>query len=359
MKEKNKIISQRDYTILQSEFLDKDFILEPEYFNCRIDKGGKRFYVRYYDEENYIVAPSFSALIHTVTGVNPMLAAWMADKGKEESEFIKINSANYGTYVHILFSEIMKKKSVYLNEEWFFGDMEKFCDLNGHDFKDLKKWYRQAKRKICDDVIGFFCWLKDYNVKPIAMEYPLMHPQGLWAGTCDLICKLTIDEKEIIAMVDFKTTLTPFFEDNEIQLHAYKQLWDLEHPDLAIDKTFNYGCNNFRKKTLKKYLSGGKTGIFKPYQFKDQTDSKNVYKWEYYLSLFHGDKSNLLFDNKIEYDNYISIDKDSDLTNIMLEYDILKGLLNDLSEKVSENKEVQELVENLGEKLKDVQTNND
>ena len=346
-------ISNDFYTMLKAEFFDSEYIIEPEYYNCRIDKGGQRFYVRYFPDGSYIKAPSFSEVMNKVLGVNYYLAQWLSSLSKEQAEFESINSANYGTYLHILFGEIIRKRSVVLHEEWFQNDIEEFCTRMGYDYSELSRWYKQKKRKVCDDVIGFICWLKEYDVKPIAMEYPLMHPAGLWAGTCDLICKLTIKDKEIIAMVDFKSSLKVFFESHEIQLYAYSKLWNLEFPDLQIERVFNYGCNEFKRKTLKKFLTGGKSGNFKPYRFQDQTDSPNIYKWDQYIVIYHGQKENLEFSTTFEYDMLGMVDRDSDLSDILLEYDVIEGLIDKIkTDKISENKEVQEIVENLEGELK-------
>lgn len=361
---KSIVLKDEDLTVLEAEFLDKDYIIEPVYHNCRIDKGGQRFYVRYFDEGNYIKAPSFSEIMNKVLGVDYFLAQWMAEKGKEKAEFIARNSAAYGTYMHIIFSEILRGKTVPLDENWFFNEIEIFCEKNGYDFKELKIWYKEERRKVIDDIVGFICWIKDYNIRPIAMEYPLMHPEGKWAGMSDLICKMTIEEKlegeifkvDITAMIDFKSGFKPqFYEDNEIQLYAYKELWNMEFPNMPIERVYNYGCNNFQRKSLQKYLEKGSHGRFKPYRFKDQTESIHVSKWSHYVELYHMNPENLVFPKKFEYQPLISIDKNSDLSEIIQEYDVIEGLITELNEqtKVSDDPEVQDLTEKLSEDLKD------
>ena len=337
MDEKTRVkLDSEDYKALEAEFFDKDLIIEPEYTNYRIDKSGQRFYVRIYDDKKYIKAPSYSEIMNRVLGVDYYLADWMATVGKDQATFERINSANYGTFFHIQCADILRGKAVNLDEQYFFEEMQVFCEENNHDFEELLKWYKQKGRKILDDVIGFICWIKEYNVRPIAMEYPLMHPEGLWAGTTDLVCKLAYDKNEIIAMVDIKSTLQGFFESNEIQLHAYKTLWDMEHPEIQIERVFNYCCNSFRRSTLAKYLSGGKSGRFKPFQFKDQTGSENTYKWQHYVELYHGQPKNLEFAKRYEYDAFEKIDLDTDLSKLIIEYDLFNKLENKLSEEVNE-----------------------
>lgn len=327
--EKNVVaVKQEDYIKIESEFFDKDYIIESDYINYRIDKGGQRFYVRCF-EDKHLIAPSFSEVVRTVTGIPDGLARWFQDLDKEQSLFEGINSANYGKFLHIYFAKILRGENTTPSESFLLNEVKIFCEENNYSYNEFHKWYKYKKRKIADDIIGFICWIRDYNVKPIAMEYPLMHPDGLYAGTCDLICKLTIEGQEYIALIDFKSTQKAFHEDNEIQLHAYRRLWNLEHPEYLVEKIFNLGCNSFRKKTLYNYLSGEKTGNFKPYSFKDQTESTNLFKWDLYLELYHKDPGNMVFGNTYEYDEITTINKDSDLSEIMYEYNIVEDIVGE------------------------------
>jgi hypothetical protein len=326
--EKNVVLSkEEDYKKIEAEFFGSDYIIESDYVNYRIDKGGQRFYVRYLEEDKYLIAPSFSEVIRTVNGVPRELAEWFKGLTQEQIKFESVNSANYGTFLHIHFANILRGETVMLNEPFLLNKIENFCIENNHNYDDLYKWYKQKRRKIHDDTIGFICWIKDCNVRPIAMEYPLMHPDGLYAGTLDLICKLTFKKEDHISIIDFKSTQKNFYEENEIQLHAYRNLWIMENPDIFPTKLFNLGCNSFRRKTLHKYLSGEKTANFKPYSFKDQTESKNLYKWQLYLDLYHGDPENMKFDKIHEYDEIFPVNKDSDLSDIMYERDIIYEII--------------------------------
>jgi hypothetical protein len=99
-------------------------------------------------------------------------------------------------------------------------------------------------------------------------------------------------EKKITAIIDLKSSGN-FYPNYELQVYVARKLWQQEFPTVKIDKVFNYGVNTFEMKTLYKYIRGGKTGRFKPYKLKDQTDSFEVRRWKKYLSLYHEDPKNL------------------------------------------------------------------
>jgi hypothetical protein len=135
-----------------------------------------------------------------------------------------------------------------------------------------------------------------------------MHPDGKYAGTIDLICKLTepardiLDSKgEITAIVDMKSGINGFYEEHEIQLFAYSHLWNYEYLDMPVTKLFNYGCHDYRLP-----LSNRVT----PYKFKDQTNSKNAYKWNYWVDLFHANPDNMKIESKTDFalDKELSLD---------------------------------------------------
>jgi hypothetical protein len=141
-----------------------------------------------------------------------------------------------------------------------------------------------------------------------------MHPEGLYAGTADLICYLTIDDIEFLALVDIKSTQSGFYEDNEIQLKAYKDLWDIEFPGNSIARVYNYGCHNYRLPLSSRV---------QPYKFKDQTDSQVAYKWDLWIREFHGDPRNKIEKIKYDFKENISLNINNYCEDIFEEVDII------------------------------------
>jgi len=312
---------------IKAQYLDKDFIIEPTYFNYRLNFSGRRFYLRLFGKDNYKIAPSFSAVSRYCEPTPRPFIEWQVKLGKEKADWILTYSAAYGTFLHIVYGRILRREKLSLNIEILFTEMEYFTQSEDIDFKELKKWYKEQKRDIRKDLFGFVTFCKDYKVKPIAIEYPLMSLDGRLAGTADLICKITIPlskseikagvhEQEVIALGDEKSTLNSFYEDNEIQLHSYLRMWNEEHPELPATMVFNYGSHNYDLS-----LSDRVT----PYKFKDQTDSKVAYKIPYWLDLFHGDSRNKPNFKTIEFkqDAFIGMDTDLDVFEEVNPVDIL------------------------------------
>lgn len=338
-------IDESAFVELKANFFDENYIIEPSKHNYRIDKGNKRFYVRVLDNGKFLVAPSFSEIKRTVTGVSVGLANWMKKLSKQESEFEATYSAAYGSFLHDVFADILRNKPFTLDLDLIFADYKDYCDAHKINFDEAMRWYEQKRRKIQDDLIGFVCWKREYNAIPVAIEYPLMSKKGLHAGQLDIVCWLTITEKikkeevtrKVLALVDVKSGFGPdFYEENELQLKAYSDLWNEEFPNLKIEKIYNYGCNNFMRKSLNAYLIKGKHGKFKPYRFKDQTDSKNLYKWDHYIELYHGTKENMKMTSLYKFDKTIEIKDGVDISNILHEIDPVQNVLNKHKENENE-----------------------
>jgi hypothetical protein len=184
-------------------------------------------------------------------------------------------------------------------------------------------WANDIKR----DVLAFAQFVLDYNVKPLAIEIILAHPTDGYAGAIDLACQMDFTEKgyfgevyksgeqkgqpkeskrvtTINAIIDFKSGRKGFYESHEIQLEAYRQMWNLEFPQMRVDRIFNWSPKDWRSKPT--------------YNFTDQTDSRSLAKLPYLVSLnkIEVSKQNLNFvkisgildlDKGIE-DNFIEID---------------------------------------------------
>ena len=164
----------------------------------------------------------------------------------------------------------------------------------------------------------------DFKVQPLAIEIILSHPDG-YAGAIDLVCDLDLEEKgffgekylsgankgqpkeskqtrRVRAIVDLKSGRKGFYESSEIQLQAYANMWRYSFEE-TIDKVFNWSPKDFR-------------GTTPTYNFKDQSDSKNLDKLQYLIPLA-----------KIEDDKRSNI-----VTKIGGNIDLLKGELGSIEE---------------------------
>jgi hypothetical protein len=115
-----------------------------------------------------------------------------------------------------------------------------------------------------------FCAEKEVKVE--AVEVPLLSDNLGYAGTIDLVCELTFNRKRIRAIVDLKSGRNGFMEEYELQLEAYRQLWNVNYPDLPVAMTFNFSPKDWRKEPT--------------YELKNQTESGNLFKWPLMLAMY-------------------------------------------------------------------------
>jgi hypothetical protein len=190
---------------------------------------------------------------------------------------------------------------------------------------DRLSWADELKR----DVLAFAQFMIDCNVKPLAIEICLYHPTDGYAGAIDIVCELDIEEKgffgevyasgankgnpketkqvrRVRAIVDIKSGRKGFYESHEIQLQAYKEMWNIHFPaeEGFIDdiKLYNWSPKEWRSAPS--------------YNLKDQTESRNAKKLPYLVSLA-----------KIEDDKRTNM-----VTLINGSIDLVKGLGDNISE---------------------------
>ena len=327
----DRIIVVNNIEEIKADFFDTDIIIPSLFVNYRINVKGKRFYARIEEDKEIRIAPSYSA-IRTEFPTSYFLQEWRGRLGNEKASWIFEHAAHYGTYFHVVAGRLLKGEHVFLNDDWLFADMESFYLHNGYDFIEGTKWYKEQKRDIKKDIFGFVQWTKDYKVKPIAIEYPCFRNDNKLAGTLDLVCKLTIpkkkkeDEKEIVALTDFKTG-TGFYDDYIMQLYGYTGMWDEEQPELKIDKFFNWAPHNYNLP-----LSSRVT----PYKFKDQTDNEILFKkFDKYVELFHLDSANMEVKPYTGFNADLQVSLETDTETVFQEIDVIKDL-QEIAEKRKE-----------------------
>ena len=273
---------------IQAEFFNEDALKEQPEPVYRLDSSGHRYYYTFdeFGEPRFFV--SVTTLIKQTLPTSPSLVKWIADMGYEESQRFAQERAHYGTFMHTQLAELLITRSYNLNfirerlrmfieSEQLPGDFMGYAD-------DFKK-----------DILAFAQFMKDTDLKPLAIEIVLTNPEDGYAGAIDLVAELTIEEKgffgevyktganagkpkeskqqrRIRAIIDFKSGRKGFFPEYEIQLHAYKKMWNMNFEAHPVEKVFNWSPKDWRGKTP-------------TYNFKDQTDSKNAKKLPYLVEL--------------------------------------------------------------------------
>ena len=287
---------------------------EPLY---RLDSSGHRYYYRFNGEEPEFYT-SVTTMIKNTMPTSPYLIKWLIDKGGDEGKDEAEERAHYGTFLHVQCSELLINGTYDLDK--LSEKLTIYLTAN-HIPIDRIKWADELKK----DVLAFAQFMIDCNVKPLAIEICLYHPTDGYAGALDIVCEMDLIEKgffgetylsgankgqpkeskqsrRIRAIIDIKSGRKGFYESHEIQLCAYKEMWNMHFPDFPIDKFFNFSPKEWRSTPS--------------YNLKDQTDSRNAQKLPHLVALA-----------KIE-----DSKRDNKLTIIKGNIDLVKGLADNIEE---------------------------
>lgn len=273
---------------IQAEFFNEDALQEQPETVFRLDSSGHRYYYTFDENGEPRFYVSVTTLIKQTLPTSPSLIKWIADMGYDESQRYAAERASYGTFMHAQIAELIINRSydlnrlkerlkLYIESEKLPSDFINYAD-------DFKK-----------DILAFAQFMKDVDLKPLAIELVLTNPEDGYAGAIDLAAEITIEEKgffgevyktganagkqketkrqrRIRAIIDFKSGRKGFFPEYEVQLHAYMKMWNMHFEAYPIEKVFNWSPKDWR-------------GTTPSYNFKDQTESKNAQKLPYLVEL--------------------------------------------------------------------------
>lgn len=252
---------------MKALFFDSTALIEPEYKLFQLNSNGQRYYYLFDDTGTPKFYPSVTTILSQTLPKSPFLINWIAEKGIEEAKRYRDERAAYGTFMHAAFEELL---------------INRVYDLDG--LKDKLKAYIENKSlpndfiyyadQLKKDVLAFAQFIKDYDVKPLAVEIALAHPYYKYAGMidcpCTMLAKIGGDER-INAIVDFKSGRKGFYEESEIQLGMYRDMWNVNFEQFPVTRIFNFSPKDWRKKPS--------------YNLKEQTESPNIRKIPYLLEI--------------------------------------------------------------------------
>lgn len=304
-KETGEIFPNMSVEEIKALFFDTNALKEPPYRIYQLNTDGYRYYYRFDEKGEPHFYPSVTTMLSAVMPTSPYLIEWMMKNGKEGAEEKRDMAAMYGTFMHSQFEEVI------INRRYDFDEApEKLRDyLDRENLPD--KVFNDWLVKIRKDVLAFAQFVKDYNVRPLAVEIGLVHPKYNYAGCVDMPCimKDPKTKEDFRAIVDFKSGRKGFYEEHELQLALYTMMWNVNFPDVKIDRFFNFSPKDWRSNPS--------------YNLKEQTKSKNIEKIPHLLALA------AIEDEKR--DNTITVVKGVlDLDNGKLEDNILELSLSEL-----------------------------
>lgn len=252
---------------IRALFFDANALQEPAYRLFQLNSDGYRYYYRFDLRGEPHFYPSVTTLLKQVMPTPPALLDWMIANGKDGAIEKRDLAAAYGTFMHGQFETLI------INRTYDF-DKVPVVLLDYMERENLPdKFYNENLTKIRKDVLAFAQFVKDWNVKPLAVEIGLVHPDYHFAGCIDLPCVMT-DPKTgdtFTAIVDFKSGRKGFYEEHELQLHLYRSMWNVNFPEMPVSRVFNFSPKDWRTKPT--------------YNLKDQTDSANARKLPHLLAL--------------------------------------------------------------------------
>lgn len=281
---------------MQCMFFDKTALIEPPYKVFQLNSKGHRYYYRFDENGQPEFFPSVTTILSQTLPKSPFLIEWIASKGMDEAERYKAERAAYGTFMHAQFEELIINRVYNLDD--LKEKLKTYIEVNR--LPDNFIYYADDLKK---DVLAFAQFVKDYDVRPLAVEIALVHPYYKYAGMIDLPCTMLRKPggtERINAIVDFKSGRKDFYEEAEIQLHLYKMMWNVTFEEHPITNVFNFSPKDWRKKPS--------------YNLKDQTDSPNAAKIPALLEIaaIEDDKRDNIF---TAVSGSISLDEPQDFTD--------------------------------------------
>lgn len=252
---------------IKAVYFDKNALREPPYRIYQLNTEGYRYYYRYDEKGELCLYPSVTTLLRQTLPTSPFLIDWIAENGKEGAAEKRDLAAAYGTFMHIQLERLI------INRTYDFDQVPALLLAYIEQENLPEKFFAENIQRARKDVLAFAQFVVDYNVRPLAVEIGLCHPDYHYAGCVDLPCIMT-DKKtkqDFRAIVDFKSGRKGFYEEHELQLELYRLAWNVNFPDLEIERTFNWSPKDWRTSPT--------------YNLKEQTGSKNIAKVPHLLAL--------------------------------------------------------------------------
>lgn len=252
---------------IKAVFFDRKALREPPYRIYQLNSGGHRYYYAFDEKGEPHFYPSVTTILHQTMPMAPGLINWILENGKEGADEKRDIAAAYGTFMHIQFEKLV------INRRYDF-DAVPAALLQYMKQENLPdSFYAANLTKVRKDVLAFAQFIKDYDVRPLAVEIGLVHPMHHYAGCIDLPCVMTDPKtgEEFPAIVDFKSGRKGFYEEHELQLFMYREAWNYNFPGIPIERVFNFSPKDWRKAP--------------GYNLKEQTASRNAGKMQHILAI--------------------------------------------------------------------------
>jgi len=270
-----------------AQYFDSDALIEPAYKVYRMNNKGQRWYYRLHENGTPEFFMSVTSLCYATLPTPKQLTDWIATLGVDAAKKYSEIKAHYGTLMHKICGELVICKTFDLDR--MEDAVEIYRAKEGLEFYDVKYWADELRK----DVLAFAQLLIDVDFKPLAIEVVLVHPEG-YGGAIDLVGEMNLEVKgffgdvyasgenkgqpkeskrteRIRAIIDLKSGKKGFYETHEVQLRAYKEMWNHEFFAKPVTHVFNWAPSEWRETPS--------------YKLKDQTNSASSNKWPHLVQI--------------------------------------------------------------------------
>lgn len=262
---------------IRSIWFDDTAIIESPTKIRRINAKGNRFYFTQDDQGDLSFYLSVTSAIQKAIPESFFLKDWK-DK---EAERIGVNQrkeyvqtrADYGTFLHICLADLM------VNREFDPKELDEKLKtfMNGCKLDYNESVFREWRYEIKMDMLALAQWVIDYDVWPIAVEYPMADSETKLGGCMDLVVDMlakkyakptkerfeslsaaqqakhqnfkkwkSFEENKwnrVTAAGDLKSGRKGFFENHQIQVELYREMFNREMKELGLETEATHSFN--------------------------------------------------------------------------------------------------------------------
>lgn len=264
----------------------------------RISYQGNRYYYEVREDGVALFSSGTTLISDGYVNNNGALNQWKLKQRilGNDPDAIASERADFGTIMHLLYGHIFLGKSIPFSVNGIKKYVSSIDDFKMD--KDRIKFIMDRNAvEMLEDIRSFLKWVKDYNVKPLAIELMLRSEEYMVATAVDLICEMDYKTKErgffgkvyqrksgdhekgdpmeeerevvrrIIAVVDYKSNRSgDFYPEHALQLELNRRIIEENFGDLLnIEALYNFAPKSW---------GDGK----KPYHFRERSDDRELLK---------------------------------------------------------------------------------
>lgn len=190
----------------------------------------------------------------------------LINEGRNPNEVVK-ERQNYGTILHLIYGHLLQGVTIEIPKvKTFIVGLHKELNMTKTELDLIASNNEEEFQK---DILAFLIWIKEYKIKPLAIELMLKSDKWQTATALDLICEATIPTKGFwgetyksgarkgepketkkdvvhIILVDFKSGKKGFYDKNILQLLLSKEIFKENYPDIELGGLYNFAPSDWK-----------------------------------------------------------------------------------------------------------------